>query len=38
MFFPCSTNEQVQFENPSHDLLYLEKPTVIMCNPNAQVY
>jgi hypothetical protein len=38
MFFPCSANEEVQFENPSPDLHYLKKPTVIMCNPNALVY
>lgn len=38
MFFPCTSNEVVQLINPSPDLEYLTKPTVVICNPNALVY
>ena len=36
MFFPSTQGEQVSL-NPS-DQSYLEKSTIIMCNPNALIY
>jgi hypothetical protein len=38
MFFPCTVedNAVISVENPVGD--YLDKPTVIMCNPNALIY
>lgn len=38
MFFPCTVEDkqEVSIENPAGE--YLDKPTVIFCNPNALVY
>lgn len=38
MFFPCvfDDNPSIEVENPKGQ--YLDKPTIIMCNPNALVY
>jgi hypothetical protein len=38
MFFPCTIEDDavISTENPTGQ--YLEKPTVIMCNPNALIY
>jgi len=38
MFFPCTIEDSavISVENPVGQ--YLEKPTVIMCNPNALIY
>ncbi len=38
MFFPCTVEEKdtINLEAPTG--LYLEKPTMIICNPNALIY
>lgn len=42
MFFPCTQNEQVEVFDPKNPVIfekeYQQKPTVVMCNPNALVY
>jgi alpha/beta superfamily hydrolase len=38
MFFPCTIEDSavISVENPLGQ--YVEKPTIIMCNPNALIY
>ncbi len=38
MFFPCTSedNLEISIDNPQGE--YLQKPTFIMCNPNALIY
>lgn len=38
MFFPCTSEEnlEISIDNPHGE--YLSKPTFIMCNPNALIY
>lgn len=37
MFFPCTSNSgPIDIENPSGE--YINKPTYIICNPNALIY
>jgi hypothetical protein len=44
MFFPCTLDDEganVEITNDDNNPLYapyLEKPTIIMCNPNALIY
>jgi hypothetical protein len=36
MFFPCTGENVISIDNPSGQ--YLDKSTIIMCNPNALLY
>jgi len=39
MLFPATSKEEIIYEPLSTDeSKYLDKPTVIMCNPNALIY
>ena len=42
MFFPCTLDDEASKVEVSNDndgeLPYLDKPTMIMCNPNALIY
>jgi hypothetical protein len=38
MFFPCVLDDAPRIETEKPNGQYLDKPTIIMCNPNALVY
>ena len=38
MFFPCTIEDNIEISTDNPVGQYLEKPTVIICNPNALIY